>query len=413
MAVSNANLGGGLKHGTASLLYVSSTRFECKFVKDDGSAWVGAQKYYANRYGDTCPSGSTYDAATGSCIPDNPCADKVGDTSLFSKSGSIGDGFFFMTSGGVSGTANYGCQGGCQGNVSGAKCRVFAGEPGTYTCAGDITFTGEQCTTATPGDVSSSDSPTPPDAPPTEETDSNCGSWISSGDGQSQTCVTTTTKTNPGTADAGAPPSPDPSNSTDDTTTVTDKITNPDGTTTTTTTKTSTNTYCTVGACTTTTTTNTTTSTVDAGGNVSGSSSTCTGPNCGKPTDGTGTGSGGGTGGEGDSEITVTGSYSGNLASGEQGNFDAANVYWDEKIADSKQQLRTKLDDMKAAVTATTSPTLSGGAGGLPCGEPITFGDGYSIDLCFSPYEGSLEGFKAFILFLAAVVAFYIVFVRS
>ncbi|MOA63820.1 hypothetical protein D3C78_1896840 [compost metagenome] len=68
---------------------------------------------------------------------------------------------------------------------------------------------------------------------------------------------------------------------------------------------------------------------------------------------------------------------------------------------------------MKAAVTATTSPTLSGGAGGLPCGEPITFGNGYSIDLCFSPYEGSLEGFKAFILFLAAVIAFYIVFVRS
>lgn len=399
--------------------YVSDIKFMCKeTARPSGTVY---NTFYVNRAGDSCSGGKVYDSSTGSCscpagttltngqcVQDNPCLSKSGGNSHFSKSGNVGDSFFSR-----SGTRyvypDTGCQAGCAGTLSSVKCKLVAGEPGSYSCAGTLYFSGSTCSSGSGGDVGESTTPNPPPAEPTEDSTNNCGSWISSGAGQSQTCVSTTTRDKPGISDSGNSPSPTPTSSKDETTTVTDKTPTPDGGSNTTTTTNSTNTYCTVGSCTTTSTSTSQSNTQDSSGNTTGSTSTCSGSNCIKPTDGTGTTSGSGTGGDGTS---VTGGYGGQLAGKQQGNFDSANSYWEQKISDSKQELRDKLAQIKSTLTATTTPNLSSGSGGLPC-ESVSFGHGYEFDLCMTPFEGTLAGFKTFILFLAAIIAFYIVFVRS
>ncbi|THG82150.1 hypothetical protein E5198_10310 [Pseudomonas sp. A-1] len=358
--------------------------------------------------GSVCDAGTAWNSTNGGCTNTDPCYAKSGTSSSFTRSGTIGDSFFFM-SGKLSGTANTGCQGGCDGIVSGVTCRVFAGEPGTYKCSGSLNYSGSQCQAGSPGDLSNADSPTPPPAPPTEDKDSNCGSWISTADGQSQTCVDTTTKVQPGTADAGSAPSPNPSSSVNDTTTVTTKKTNADGSVTTTTSKTTNNTYCTVGSCNTTSTTNTTVVVTDPAGNVTSNTTSCSGPNCGKPSDGTGNGSG--SGGEGGDEITVIGGSGSQLVEPALGNFDDSAADWDEKVDEAQQELRDVVADIKSTFTASSSPTLSGGSGSLPCDSITVLGSRFS--LCLTPYEGSLAIIKTILLFVAALIAFFIIFVRD
>jgi len=67
IAVSNLNLGGDLKVGYATIQPFQPTSYKCVLYKNDGTVRVSTTTYYAQRYGSSCPQGSTYDLSVGGC----------------------------------------------------------------------------------------------------------------------------------------------------------------------------------------------------------------------------------------------------------------------------------------------------------------------------------------------------------
>lgn len=69
------NLGGNIRRGSATVTKVTETRFQCHFVRTDGSPWgsVTSNQYFATRSGDSCETSSdVYNAETGTCEPPPP-----------------------------------------------------------------------------------------------------------------------------------------------------------------------------------------------------------------------------------------------------------------------------------------------------------------------------------------------------
>lgn len=89
----------------------------------------------------------------------------------------------------------------------------------------------------------------------------------------------------------------------------------------------------------------------------------------------------------------------------EQGAYDLQE--WDDKLAVAKTDLKLAVDNFKSLLNGVNSWFISGSGGGLPC-IPHEWGE-----LCISDYESQLIGIRYVLLFMAAVLAIYIIFLRD
>lgn len=132
-----------------SFVYQTSTTFVCNYkVTSNVSGYT-----IIGRNGDSCPSGLTYDSATGSCV--NPCAAKAGISERLSRTGALdgNDGVInlVVASNGKKYTArgpNYetGCMNGCMADTSGMKCTTNISH-NLYACRGPAIYSGQTCAT--------------------------------------------------------------------------------------------------------------------------------------------------------------------------------------------------------------------------------------------------------------------------
>lgn len=205
-----------------------------------------------------------------------------------------------------------------------------------------------------------------------------------------------------GTANGELVCSEDPKSRSQDKTveTTTSTTTNADGSTSTTTTTTTSKTDCVgINGCTSSTTTETKAGGTNADGSAKPDTTSCTGESCAAPEDLP----------EDESGADLP---SGSLAEpSERGNFVAELAEWDQLIADSRVDLRSKLDQMAELVTAETALSLSDTSGRLYCQSvPVA---GTTFDICLDDYQDELVGIKWILIFMATVLAFYIIFVRD
>lgn len=265
---------------------VSDTYYKCT---QDGTVFNNAF-----RYGDSCPTGATYNNVTGACDcpsgnsvnpetnacePDNPCADKAGEEFPFSKNGNGPDDYMgFSSDGKTSFPMQSGCFNNCVADTTDQKCNARVS--GLYLCKGTAIYTGAQCGSETPPlPVSPTEDPELP--PPSSFSDTDNCEYVTQPDG-SLSCSSSNSNENEGHTDTTNPNNntPPEKEQTDIDTTVKTNA-NGDGTTTTTKTDTATYTKCTgVNSCTSTTTTNVTNTTKDGSGNTTSVSGTCTGAQC-------------------------------------------------------------------------------------------------------------------------------------
>ena len=92
-------------------------------------------------------------------------------------------------------------------------------------------------------------------------------------------------------------------------------------------------------------------------------------------------------------------------APAEKGTYDLQE--WDEKLEGAKADLKVAMDDFKGLLNGVNNWFINGSGGGLPC-IPHAFGE-----LCISDYESQLIGIRYVLLFVAAVLAVYIIFLRD
>ncbi|MEV1309427.1 attachment protein [Pseudomonas aeruginosa] len=362
------------------------TRFDKKNVVIDSGHWsCGIVAYalnskgveyvasnfsnVANRKGDSCPAGTEYNEATGSC--DKPC--EVGD--LFPAKGPDSP---VVTSGGRNyvgdGGAPTACYQSCEygGNPSPASCYFVKGSTTTGFCNYILKGTGQSCGADSYTFSQTGDSLNPPDTPNTDPSDPNdpgCPpGWSWSG----TTCVKTPT---------------DPTDPTDPTTPGGDGDGGGDGN----------------GG-----------GDNNGGGNDGGTGNGGDGSGGGDGNgggDGSGDGDGSGTGGDGNGacdpakENCSTGPEGpgGELKEPTPGTWDDAIATWEKKVEEAKKELKTKVkanvDQMKGAFDLN----LAEGGGQLPC-EPMTIW-GKSYSLCISDYAGQLSSLRVALLLMAALIA--------
>ena len=262
--------------------YYSSNSFRSCFSYKNKTTGQnsGSDCKYSTRYGDSCPSGTTYDSATGECKSSDPnnCAAKNGQSFPFNKSGQSGDGYG-VTSGGYFVAAQSGCYGGCAANTADQKCTAKVS--GSYSCRGTGYYTGQACG-ASPevGDSTSSEDPQPQtytENKPCNYTTDSSGAQVCTSEKKEEKEGQYCGEVNGVKKCVDAKPT---NNGVIVDTKVT-TTTNSNGTTTTTKTDTATTSKCTgIGQCTSSTTTTTTTIIKDGNGNTTSTSGSCTGANC-------------------------------------------------------------------------------------------------------------------------------------
>lgn len=263
---------------------ISDVTASCRFQYSyNGSNW-NSDNQSVSRRGDSCPDGYIYDQATGSCQQpeEDPCEAKSGQSQVFTKTGTAGDGYFTL-SGGYGIPAQGACSGGCAVSTVDQKCTSRV--TGAYSCRGVAYFTGQACEVTGSGtDVTDAASDTPEPEPQTITEETPC-EYVQQSDGtlacashksvekEGQSCGTV----NGVSKCVDAAPS---KNGIDIRTEVTTESL-ADGGTKTTKTDVATFTTCTgINQCTTTTTTNKTTVVKDSSGNTVSEGSTCTGSAC-------------------------------------------------------------------------------------------------------------------------------------
>ncbi|MWV13748.1 hypothetical protein F3I62_16735 [Pseudomonas sp. R-28-1W-6] len=89
----------------------------------------------------------------------------------------------------------------------------------------------------------------------------------------------------------------------------------------------------------------------------------------------------------------------------EKGSFDLDE--WDDKIDAAKEQLKTKTQGMASHFNSVNSWFINGGGGSLPC--EIT----ELARICVDDYSDQLVGIRYVLLFVAALIAVFIVFVKE
>lgn len=369
-------------------LRVSDAQWNCRFYTiSSGSTW---NTFPVGRYGDSCTTGSTYNATTGACDSElNLCQQAKGaSTSYYVKTQLSAD------------PPDQVDINGCLAQFGGViTCRNTT--DGYGVCTGTATITGEQTTTSSPiaGDPATAD-----DTPQVKSEELPCSPTTDPATGAS-VCTTESTFSQPGESTCGTVDGKlvctevVKSKSEDKVVqTKTQTAHNADGSTSKTTTTTTSKTSCVgINNCTSTTTTETKTGGTNADGSAKPDTSSCTGTGCTDPT-------------KTDEEKAGEGLSSGELQKPKQGNYDDALVEWDQKIADAKQEFKDKLAQIKELATASSALNLSGGGGQLPCPSFTVWG--MSVDLCVSDYSSELALIKWALLFIATVIAFYIIFLR-
>jgi hypothetical protein len=271
-------------NGTQFICHYSLTHNTTGQVTPDITS-CNNQAAVANRLGDSCLAGQTYNAADGKCSAPaaDPCASKSGTSSTFQKT--------YSSFAGYSPIYETTSQGGCGMTVGSMECGTSA--TGEFSCWGTGTYTGTSLAEQEGGGVQDCTENCTPPEPKSTTNDQQCTANGSGG----FTCTTSSSSSEFASSECTVGsvggstgyvcvqsdyvPESAGATKTDDTT-VTQ---NPDGTTTTTVTSSTDNTYCSGGGCTTTTTTTTGSTTTDAAGNVLGKTEDCTGPNCAGPTD--------------------------------------------------------------------------------------------------------------------------------
>lgn len=259
----------------------------------------------ARRSGTSCPTGKTYDAATGSCVAPvtcdaskgeelvngscvvtNQCAAKKDQATPTWEEFASADAYRASCKVSVGG-----CQvDTCSGSTP-TECATD-GKTGKMACWGAGKFTGEKSTGT--DDATAAQPPKP--EPTVTGQSQTCAAPTVSGSTTTYTCITESTATESAGSSCAVGtvngvqglhctkpdyvPEHDSKKREDQVT----EVTNPDGSKTTTTTSTTTTTHCASGACNTTTNVTTTTSGKDANGNPTGTTTTCKGDNCDNPT---------------------------------------------------------------------------------------------------------------------------------
>ncbi|WP_139231890.1 hypothetical protein [Azotobacter beijerinckii] len=354
---------------------------------------------YVYRYGDSCPSGATYNDATGSCdAPEQSlCQQAQGSKTIYwfetNLASPLPDSIDIN---------------GCVGKLSGIlSCPVQSSGDGV--CSGEFVITGDETAASIPvaGTGNDCSSNCEPPYPQTESTELPCDPVTDPATG-AQVCTSESHFSEPGTSTCTSSGSlvcvENPKSRSQDKTveTTTQQTANADGSTSTTTTTTTTKTDCLgIGGCTSTTSTETTSGGTKADGSTKPETVTCTGSGCQAPEDLP-------------EDESASDLPSGELSEpSERGNFDAELAEWDQLIADSRVDLRSKLDQMAELVTAETSLSLSGTSGRLYCQSVNVPALGSSFELCLDEYQDELVGLKWILIFMASVLAFYIIFVRD
>jgi len=370
--------------------FSSETAYRCYLISSgSGNELTFGGPGWAYRMGDTCPTGTTYNAATGLCESDNLCQQAKGASTSYYVKTQL--------------SANPPDQvdiNGCLATFGGViTCRNTT--DGYGVCTGTATITGEQTTTSSPiaGDPATVD-----DTPQVKSEELPCSPTTDPATGAS-VCTTQSTFSQPGDSTCGTVDGKlvctevVKSQSEDKVVqTKTQTTHNADGSTSKTTTTTTAKTSCVgINNCTSTTTTETKTGGTNADGSAKPDTSSCTGTGCTDPT-------------KSDEEKAGEGLPSGELQKPKQGNYDDALVEWDQKIADAKQEFKDKLAQIKELATSSSALSLSAGGGQLPCPSFTVWG--MSVDLCVSDYSSELAAIKWALLFIATVIAFYIIFLR-
>lgn len=256
-----------------------------------GSGGSVISNTYFARSGDSCPAGTEYNELTGECkAPDNPCQEKAGLSTFWSRSGTAPDDHVKIVNNMVFPPTS-GCVNSCAMETDRRRCT--ARSTGSYHCWGTGTFTGQKCSTSGTGsDFISEDQEVLPQ-PETIKAEEPC---VYSAEGDKQVCNSKSEVESEGVICASKSDGTQlcvtkvPSkNGIDIRTEITKQIL-ADGTSVTTKKDTATLTKCVgVNNCKSTSSTTTTTTTKDANGNIISSGSTCVGDACG--------GSGGGSSG--------------------------------------------------------------------------------------------------------------------
>lgn len=351
------------------------------------------------RYGDSCPAGTEYNALTGGCdAPEQSlCEQAQGASANYKVPIPFAD----------SPPPDTVDVNGCLATFGGV---IICGNEtdGSASCTGTATITGEETGGSTPiaGPATECTYNCTADFPQTESSELPCEPTTDPATGAS-VCTSESHFSEPGTMTCGTangklvctenPKSRSQDKVTEQTTSTT---TNSDGSTSTTTTTTTSKTDCVgINGCTSSTTTETKTGGTNADGSAKPDTTSCTGEGCTAPEDLP----------EDESGADLP---SGSLAEpSERGNFDAELAEWDQLIADSRVDLRSKLDQMAELVTAETALSLSDTSGRLYCQSvPVA---GTTFDICLDDYQDELVGIKWILIFMATVLAFYIIFVRD
>lgn len=268
----------------------SLDRFNCYGLANGktGGNWA-----FATRVGDSCPVNTEYDSQTGECkAPDNPCQQKAGMATSWSRTGTAPDDHVKIVNKMVF-PPTTGCVDSCAIETDRRDCT--ARSTGAYYCKGTGTFTGQQCSTSGTGSEFIPEDQFESPEPQTIKSDEPC---VYAADGDKQVCNSKSevevegkicaTKADGTEVCVTKVPT---KNGIDIRTEVTKQIL-ADGSTVTTKKDTATVTKCAgVNDCKTTTSTTTTTTTKDANGNTISSGSSCVGDACG----GSGGGSAGGS----------------------------------------------------------------------------------------------------------------------
>jgi hypothetical protein len=126
------------------------------------------------------------------------------------------------------------------------------------------------------------------------------------------------------------------------------------------------------------------------------------------------TGTGGGSGGDGsddDEEDDCPTCTAGNLTKPtSKGSFADAIASMDSGIQEGKTQIKTKVKEVKELLANQTSFQLESGDGRLQCDSVHIETLKINFELCLSAYADQLAGLKYFILFIATLIAFFIIF---
>lgn len=301
--------------------------------------------------------------------------------------------------------------GGCEAKITKAKC--WYDTSGKAWCTGSATITGQK-KESTPGGTSEEcegDECTAGALKPTKETQ-DCV-YSPDGTGKSS-CTAVNKESSPGNSSCGTVngsfvciENPKATSTKSTLESVKTEKSNTDGTVTIIKDNTLTVEKCTGKSCSTSTSTSKGTTTVDSSGKTTGNQSTCTGSNC------NGSGETNGTGdenkaGEEEGEEEGDGPSVTAPEAPEKGNLDGEGDKWDQKIQESKTEMKEALSDFKEAFNPIGEVSLDGG-GALYCPPAVTV-LGQNIDFCLDKYSDTLSWLGSAIYMLCAAIALFIVF---